>query len=87
MQNYPHACKDSGRLRAGAAVGVHDYDQGGVADRGRRGRAGGGLGPRHSANVIGTVKNLGGKFDMSLIAGNVATTRGPGPWPNRARTP
>ena len=27
-QNFPHACKDArGRLRVGAAVGVHDFDR------------------------------------------------------------
>jgi IMP dehydrogenase len=28
MKRFPHACKDKlGRLRVGAAVGVHDYER------------------------------------------------------------
>ena len=36
MRRFPQACKDGqGRLRVGAAVGVHDYDSGPQLDRQR----------------------------------------------------
>ena len=44
LHRYPDACKDArGRLRVGAAVGVHDYERISSLERGRR-RAGGRLG-------------------------------------------
>ena len=47
LHRYPHACKDArGRLRVGAAVGVHDYERIALAAGGGRRRAGGRLGPR-----------------------------------------
>lgn len=77
LHRYPHACKDSrGRLRVGAAVGVHDYE------RVRRlieadvdvitvDSAHG-----HSANVIDTVRRIKSEFKIEVIAGNVATFEG-----------
>jgi IMP dehydrogenase len=77
LTNFPEACKDKrGRLRVGAAVGVHEYDraesliQAGVdllvVDSAHG----------HSANVIETVAGLKRRFDIDLIAGNVATAEG-----------
>lgn len=77
MRRFPHACKDGqGRLRAGAAVGVHEYER---VDRLIRedvdvlvvDSAHG-----HSANVIETVKGIKGKWDIEVVAGNVATSEG-----------
>ena len=77
IHRYPHACKDMrGRLRVGAAVGVHDYE------RVRRlleadvdvitvDSAHG-----HSANVIETVRRIKAEFPIEVIAGNVATFEG-----------
>jgi len=77
IHRYPHACKDArGRLRVGAAVGVHDYE------RVRRlleadvdvitvDSAHG-----HSANVIETVRRIKAEFPIEVIAGNVATFEG-----------
>ncbi|MFM7130370.1 MAG: IMP dehydrogenase [bacterium] len=77
LHRYPNACKDlRGRLRVGAAVGVHDYE------RVRRlidtdvdvitvDSAHG-----HSKNVIETVQRIKQEFKIEVIAGNVATFEG-----------
>ena len=77
MRRFPQACKDGqGRLRVGAAVGVHDYQR--VESLIKRGvdilvvdSAHG-----HSANVIQTVKEIKKNWDIDVVAGNVATARG-----------
>jgi len=74
LHSFPHACRDQrGRLRVGAAIGVHDYERAArliakdvdllVVDTAHG----------HSANVIETVKKLRKQYDISLVAGNVAT--------------
>ena len=65
-----------GRLRVGAAIGVHDYERAEsllakdvdvlVVDSAHG----------HSANVIETVKNLKKRWDIDVVAGNVATAEG-----------
>jgi len=77
MRRFPNACKDGqGRLRVGAAVGVHDYDR--VASLIGKGvdvlvvdSAHG-----HSANVIETVRKIKKEWDIDVVAGNVATREG-----------
>jgi IMP dehydrogenase len=77
LQNFPNACKDRrGRLRVGAAVGVHDYER--IAALIKAGvdvlvvdSAHG-----HSANVVETVRYIKKKHDIDVIAGNVATAEG-----------
>ena len=75
-KRHPHACKDNhGRLRVGGAVGVtHDTPER-VAALIEAGvdcivvdTAHG-----HSQGVLSTVKKLKAKFDIEIIAGNVAT--------------
>ncbi len=74
---FPRACKDArGRLRVGAAVGVRQFDR--VAALIEKGvdvlvvdTAHG-----HSANVIETVREIKKKFDIQVVAGNVATAEG-----------
>ena len=77
MRKYPKACRDvDGRLRVGAAVGVHNYDRAEaliakgvdvlVVDSAHG----------HSANVIDTVRELKRRWDIDVIAGNVATSEG-----------
>ncbi|MFH0965842.1 MAG: IMP dehydrogenase [Planctomycetota bacterium] len=74
LAQFPRACKDDrGRLRAGAAIGVHDYER--AAELVKAGvdllcvdTAHG-----HSANVMETVKRLKRSFQVQVIAGNVAT--------------
>ena len=77
MKRFPRACKDGqGRLRVGAAVGVQDYDRAAsliakgvdvlVVDSAHG----------HSANVIETVKEIKRRWDIDVVAGNVATRDG-----------
>jgi IMP dehydrogenase len=71
---FPRACKDDrGRLRVGAAVGVRQFER--VAALIEKGvdvvvvdTAHG-----HSANVIDTVREIKRKFDIQVVAGNIAT--------------
>ena len=74
LKRYPSACKDSqGRLRVGAAVGVHDYERaesliGNDVDVLIVDSAHG-----HSKNVLETVAEMKRRWDIDVIAGNVAT--------------
>jgi IMP dehydrogenase len=76
-RHYPGSCKDArGRLRVGAAVGVHEYErvEGLIAndvDVIVVDTAHG-----HSENVIETVKELRKRYDIDIIAGNIATADG-----------
>ena len=74
IHNFPDACRDErGRLRVGAAIGVHDYERAErlvaqdvdvlVVDTAHG----------HSANVIETIRELRKNYDIQLVAGNVAT--------------
>lgn len=77
LTSFPNACKDArGRLRVGAAVGPQDYErvssliQAGVdvvvVDSAHG----------HSKNVIETIQEVKKRFDIEVIAGNVATEEG-----------
>jgi IMP dehydrogenase len=77
LHRYPNACKDArGRLRVGAAVGVHDYERIGslleadvdvlVVDSAHG----------HSNNVIETVRRIKRDFSIEVVAGNVGTAEG-----------
>ncbi|MDR1491485.1 MAG: IMP dehydrogenase [Planctomycetaceae bacterium] len=77
MRRYPSACKDSlGRLRVGAAVGVYDYERierliaEGVDVLTVDSAHG------HSSNVIETVREIKNRWDIDIIAGNIATEEG-----------
>ena len=76
MQRFPNACKDPlGRLRVGAAIGVHDFERAEsligqgvdvlVVDSAHG----------HSRNVMETVAEIKQqeKWDIDVVAGNVAT--------------
>ncbi|MGN0910129.1 MAG: IMP dehydrogenase, partial [Thermoguttaceae bacterium] len=74
---YPSACRDSkGRLRVGASVGVRDFDRVEklieehvdfiIVDSAHG----------HSKNVIDTVSEIKKRWDVDVIAGNVATYDG-----------
>ncbi len=77
MRRFPNACKDSqGRLRVGAAVGVHDYER--IASLIEKDvdvlvidSAHG-----HSNNVLETVRECKRRWQIDIIAGNVATAQG-----------
>jgi len=74
FHQYPRAARDKrGRLRVGAAVGVGDYER--VAELIKADvdvivvdTAHG-----HSQNVIETVKKIKAKYNIDVIAGNIAT--------------
>ncbi|MEM6329085.1 MAG: IMP dehydrogenase [Planctomycetota bacterium] len=77
MRRYPQAAKDGyGRLRVGAAVGVRDYERAEsliakevdflVVDSAHG----------HSSNVIETVGEIKRRWDIDVVAGNVATADG-----------
>ncbi|MEX0939189.1 MAG: IMP dehydrogenase [Pirellulales bacterium] len=77
MKSFPQACKDrQGRLRVGAAVGVHDFERAEsliakdvdllVVDSAHG----------HSANVIETVREIKRQWGIDVVAGNVATAEG-----------
>jgi IMP dehydrogenase len=77
MKRFPQACKDrQGRLRVGAAVGVRDLDRAEaliakgvdvlVVDSAHG----------HSANVLDTVQQIKKRWDIDVVAGNVATADG-----------
>ncbi len=77
LVQFPQACRDErGRLRVGAAVGVHDYerveallakDVDVIAVDTAHG---------HSRNVLETVRELKKNYDTEVVAGNVATAAG-----------
>lgn len=73
-RHFPGSCKDGrGRLRVGAAVGVHDYERvealmGSDVDVIVVDTAHG-----HTDKVIDTVKEIRRRYEIDTIAGNVAT--------------
>jgi len=77
LQQYPLSCRDErGRLRVGAAVGVNQLDRAAalidaevdvlVVDSAHG----------HSRNVVDTVRAVKSRYDIDVIAGNVATEAG-----------
>ncbi|GIW79368.1 MAG: inosine-5'-monophosphate dehydrogenase [Gemmatales bacterium] len=77
LASFPNACKDSrGRLRVGAAVGVHDYERAESLIRAGVDVLVVDSAHGHSRNVIETVRELKRQFDIDVIAGNVATAEG-----------
>jgi IMP dehydrogenase len=77
MRKFPNACKDKlGRLRVGAAVGVQEFER--VESLIAKGvdilvvdSAHG-----HSSNVLDTVRRIKQRWDIDVVAGNVATSEG-----------
>ncbi len=77
MKRFPNACKDrQGRLRVGAAIGVRDMERAEsliakgvdvlVVDSAHG----------QSANVLEAVRQLKKRWDIDVVAGNVATAEG-----------
>ena len=77
QKRFPQACKDKlGRLRVGAAIGVHDFERaesliGKAVDVLVVDSAHG-----HSANVMETVRTIKKRWKIDVVAGNVATKDG-----------
>jgi IMP dehydrogenase len=77
LHQFPNACKDKrGRLRVGAATGVKDFarvealinaDVDVIVVDTAHG---------HSQNVLDTVREIKSRWDIEVIAGNIATAQG-----------
>ncbi len=77
MNRFPHACKDrQGRLRVGAAVGVFDFERVDCLIRSGVDIVVVDSAHGHSKNVIETVKEIKKRWDIDVVAGNVATREG-----------
>jgi IMP dehydrogenase len=73
-RQFPNSCRDQrGRLRVGAAVGVHDYDRVGALIQNGVDVIVVDTAHGHSDNVIDTVKEIRRRQNIDLIAGNIAT--------------
>ncbi|MDG2380254.1 MAG: IMP dehydrogenase [Pirellulaceae bacterium] len=77
LKRFPNACRDKqGRLRVGAAIGVFDFERAEslinqdvdilIVDSAHG----------HSRNVLETVRETKKRWDIDVIAGNVATREG-----------
>ncbi|MHC4618232.1 MAG: IMP dehydrogenase [Planctomycetota bacterium] len=74
VQQYPWAARDErGRLRVGAAVGVHDYERIEALIAAEVDVIVVDTAHGHSQNVIDTVKTVKNKYKIDVIAGNIAT--------------
>jgi IMP dehydrogenase len=74
VQQYPLAARDSrGRLRVGAAVGVLDFERIAALIAAEVDVIVVDTAHGHSENVIKTVSEIKGKYDIDVIAGNIAT--------------
>jgi IMP dehydrogenase len=77
QMTFPNACKDGrGRLRVGAAVGVHDYERAESLIRAGVDVLVVDAAHGHSRNVLETVREVKRQFGIELIAGNVGTYEG-----------
>lgn len=77
MSAFPSACKDQrGRLRVGAAIGMHDYERAAALIHAEVDVLVVDSAHGHSSNVIDTVKELKKRFHIDVIAGNIATVEG-----------
>ena len=77
QHRFPIACRDDhGRLRVGAAVGVHQLDRVDALIEAEVDVIVVDTAHGHSDNVMETVRAVKKKHDIDVIAGNVATTEG-----------
>jgi IMP dehydrogenase len=77
LTSFPQACKDKrGRLRVGAAIGVYEYERAESLIRAGVDVLVVDSAHGHSSNVLATVQSLKRRFDIEVIAGNVATVEG-----------
>src|SRR5262249_32594473 len=77
LSKFPNACKDArGRVRVGGAIGGHDFERAESLIRAGVDVLVVDSAHGHSANVIETVEGLKNRFDIDVIAGNVATAAG-----------
>lgn len=77
LRQFPRSCKDPrGRLRVGAAVGVHEYKRIEMLIRADVDVIVVDTAHGHSENVIQTVEKIKSDHQIDVIAGNVATAAG-----------
>ena len=77
IRHHPKACRDSrGRLRVGAAVGVHQYDRVEALIAAEVDVVVVDTAHGHSLNVLDTIREIKKRWDIDVIAGNIATTQG-----------
>ena len=77
QDQFPQSCKDRrGRLRVGAATGVNDFARIDALIAAEVDVLVVDTAHGHSRNVIETVKAVKKKYDIQIIAGNVATAEG-----------
>ena len=73
-REFPNSCRDPrGRLRVGAAVGVNDLDRVEALIHNDVDVIGVDSAHGHSQNVIDTVRAIRKRYDIDIIAGNIAT--------------
>lgn len=76
VQQYPISARDQrGRLRVGAATGVLDYERIDVLIKAEVDVIVVDTAHGHSQNVIDTLKTIKKKYDIDVIAGNIATAQ------------
>ncbi len=76
VQQFPRAARDKrGRLLAGAAVGVNDHERIAALIEAEIDVIVVDTAHGHSQNVIDTVKNIKSKYEIDIIAGNIATAQ------------
>jgi IMP dehydrogenase len=77
IRHHPQACRDErGRLRVGAAVGVLQYERVEALIDAEVDVVIVDTAHGHSKNVLETVREIKHRWDIDVIAGNVATTEG-----------
>ncbi len=74
LRKHPDACRDArGRLRVGAAVGVGQLERVAALVAAEVDVIVVDTAHGHSANVIGTVEAIRKRYDLDVVAGNIAT--------------
>ena len=77
IRHHPKACRDSrGRLRVGAAVGVHQYDRVEALIAAEVDVVVVDTAHGHSLNVLDTIREIKKLWNIDVIAGNIATQEG-----------
>jgi IMP dehydrogenase len=77
MHEFPNACRDNrGRLRVGAACGVHQMERVAALINAEVDVLIVDTAHGHSANVLNSVREIKKRWDIDVIAGNVATEAG-----------
>jgi IMP dehydrogenase len=77
IRTHPNACRDQrGRLRVGAAVGVNQMDRVDALVAAEADVIVVDTAHGHSENVLRTVREIRQRYDIDIIAGNIATEEG-----------